>query len=163
MIDDTLAWPILVNLAAAMTVEAKDSGLQPFCFEGIMPGGAIALDYCTECGKSCGMAWVRLASIREEPSEIDGGFSTCFSQFTVNIEMGMIRCHQTVTESGEPMPLEYQFAAAQRQMAEMAAMKRVLLCSDAARQHDKLLGQYLPIGPEGGCVGGAWTAQFEVV
>lgn len=162
MTDDTLAWPLLVSLCSAMTVEIEDSRLQEFCWVGILPGSAVALDYCSECGTKCGMAWVRLASIREEPSELNGGFASCSSEFVVNVEMGMVRCHKTSDDRGNPMPMAYQHDKAQSQMAEMAAMKRVLLCSDDAARLDKLLGTYQPIGPEGGCVGGAWTAQFEM-
>lgn len=163
MIDDLLAWPLLVDLTAEMTAEIESAELPPFCFVGLLPGGSVALDYCQECGNSCGMAWVRLASIREEPSDTNpGGFSDCASLFVVNVEMGMVRCHQTFDDDNNPMPAEYQHDKVQAQMAEQAAMRRVLLCSDTALPFNKLLGNYLPIGPEGGCVGGAWTAQFEI-
>lgn len=149
------------SLLAEMIVAIETEPLPAFCYTGIMPGGVVSLDYCQECDDTCGMAWVRLASIREEVE--DDTPSRCSTTFSVNIEMGMVRCHATSDEEGNPMPVEYQFAKAEAQMDEQAVMRRVLLCSETAQGYDKLLGAYLPIGPEGGCVGGAWTAQYSVM
>jgi hypothetical protein len=160
---DLLAWPLLSNLKTALVEEIASSALDPFCFVGIMPGGAAAFDYIDDCDEICGMAWLRLASIRESLPEGSEAPSRCYSQFIVNVELGMIRCYQTFADTeGNVMPLEYQESKAESQMAEMAAMKRVLVCSDAASNTDVFMGQYLPIGPEGGAVGGAWTAQFAI-
>jgi hypothetical protein len=104
---------------------------------------------------------VRLASIREEPNELNG-WSSCFSEFVVNVEVGMIRCHQTMNEDGTPMSVQYQHDKTSCQMAEMEVMKRVLLCTTIPSNPNRLLGVYTPIGPEGGCVGGAWTAQIQM-
>lgn len=163
MRDDQLAWPLITDLVAAMVVEIADADLPDFCFVGVLPGAEVALDYCQECGKSCGMAWVRLAPIREEVPEFGGGYSTCASTFAVDVEMGMVRCHQTTDEDGSPMPMDYQLEKARAQMAEMAAMLRVLLCSPTAGRFDKIMRGYTPIGPSGGCVGGAWLATFQVM
>lgn len=162
---DTTVWPLLQILKGSMLEQITDSGLGPFCFAGIMPGQLVALEYVDNCGDQCGMAWVRLASIQEVASQLNGGFSSCSSEFVANIEMGMVRCHQTaVDESAEPMPLDYQEAKAEAQMAEMAAMKRALICDAQVQTNfDILLGQYNAIGPQGGVVGGAWTAQFHLV
>jgi hypothetical protein len=51
-----------------------------------------------------------------------------------------------------------QFDAVRLQMAAMSAIRRaVLCCFPGARSQDVILGVYLPIGPQGGVVGGTWS------
>lgn len=164
LIDDTLVWPFMNDLLAELSVEIKTSGLQDPCWLGVLPGAQVALDYCNPCkaGK-CGMVWLRLVSIQPfvDPTQPLAP-SRCGALFTATYEMGIVRCHQTTDGRGNPMDMAYQAEATRVQLAEMAAMQRVLLCGDAMGHHDVDLGAYSPIGPEGGCVGGAWFATVEM-
>lgn len=160
MTDDVLVWPLLTSLCAALKEEVEEAGLPEFCFVGILPGSDISMEHCNDCGGKCGMAWVRLSSIIEDPEAV--GTTRCVVQLSANVEIGMLRCHQTSTERGEPMSAEYQHDKAQAQLAEMASMKKVLLCSDIVKDLNKVLGSYTPVGPVGGCVGGAWTARYDL-
>jgi hypothetical protein len=163
MIDDTLVWPFLEDLAAELQVEIEDSGLKEPCWIGVLPGALVALDYCGSCGSKCGMAWVRLSAINEWVDETGvADFSRCASLFTATFEMGIVRCHQTLDESGNPMSMTYQSEATRVQLAEMAAMKRVLLCSSLMANRNVTLGGYQPIGPDGGCVGGSWSVLVDM-
>jgi hypothetical protein len=164
MTDDDLVWPFLTDLAAELEVEIATSGLAEPCWLGVIPGALVALDYCSPCGgERCGMAWVRLANINEWVDPISAtDFSRCNTVFTATYEMGIVRCHQTADARGEPMSMEYQANSARVQLAEMAAMKRVLLCSDLMKNREVTLGAYQPIGPEGSCVGGTWTALVDM-
>jgi hypothetical protein len=164
MTDDTLIWPFLTDLAAQLQVEIEDSGLKDPCWIGVLPGSLVALDYCAPCGGSkCGMAWVRLAAISEWVDETGvADFSRCNSLFTATFEMGIVRCHQTSDDRGNPMSMAYQAEATRVQLAEMAAMKRVLLCSSLMANRNVTLGGYQPIGPDGSCVGGSWSVLVDM-
>ena len=161
MVDDTLVWPLLEGLAAELKEEIERSELEEPCFLGVLPGAGIAYDYCTPCSTAgkCGMAWVRLALITPQVDPRIGS-SRCGDILNPSIEMGILRCHKTLMDNGAPMSMEYQESKTRAQMAEMAAILRVLLCSDVVKELDVTLGGYTPIGPEGGCVGGAWIASF---
>jgi hypothetical protein len=164
MTDDTLIWPFLTDLAAELQVEIEDSELKEPCWIGVLPGSLVALDYCAPCGATkCGMAWVRLSAINEWVDESGGAdFSRCASLFTATFEMGIVRCHQTSDDRGNPMSMAYQAEATRVQMAEMAAMKRVLLCSSLMANRNVTLGGYQPIGPDGACVGGNWSVLVDM-
>lgn len=159
---DTLAWDLLTGLAAGLQAELEVSGLQEPCFLGILPGQGVAYDYCAPCGTDgkCGMAWVRLA-LMTPVVDIRAG-TRCGGTFTTSVEMGILRCHQTITSDRNPAPMgmAYQEGKAQDQVAEMEAMMRVLLCSELMKKREVTLDAYSPIGPEGGCVGGAWVASI---
>jgi hypothetical protein len=164
VIDDTLIWPFLTDLAAELQVEIQDSGLKDPCWIGVLPGALVAHDYCSPCGPTkCGMAWVRLAALNEWVDQSGLDTSRCTALFTATYEMGIIRCHQTSDDRGNPMSMAYQAESTRVQLAEMAAMKRVILCSDLMRNMEAAIGGYQPIGPEGACVGGAWSVVVDMI
>lgn len=169
MIDDTVAFPVLEALAACLCQEIAAADLPEPCFCGVLAGQLVANEHCgsEDCaGDGCtgGQAWVRLAGVypsSQFPVQ-DQDQATCATLLAVEIEVGVARCAPVVSDEGGAMegdaPTLAQWHATTRlQMADMAAMRRAVLCCLGARSRDYLLGAYAPFGPEGGCVGGIWT------
>lgn len=164
LIEDTAAWPGVTVLASCLCAEIEVSGLGPVCLCSPLPGADIALDYGTE-----GMAWVRVMGLWPSATfpSADGigrglGRSTCTSPLAVQVELGVARCAPMPGDDGEPPSMVDQFEATRRQLADMAAMRRAVVCcqgKDARYRID--LGPYSPGGPTGGVLWGTWTVWFE--
>lgn len=166
--EDKRVWPLLLDLASCMCAEMKKAGLPGTCFCGVIPG-EVVFDYCGEncesddCG---GMAWVSPRLIA--PVLATGGFGTGPSvaprqcqapAMNVTFEAGVVRCAPMPDSSGKPPSLADQLEAARLQMADMAAVQRALLCCFTS---PPTLEGWTSLGPDGGCIGGAWVASFPV-
>lgn len=164
-VGDRVVWPVMVSLAECLCTQITGSGLPEPCFCGILPGGEAAYDYCDSCEDgTCGQAWVRLA--QAFPSSAfpvpDVGRGTCASPLAFELVVGIVRCAPSPDDQGNPPSLGDQFATSQLVVADMMAMRRAIMCcAQAQKGRDYTLGFYLPVGPEGGCVGGVWTATFS--
>ena len=168
--EDPDIYPALVALSACLCAELTASGLPTPCFCGVLPGANVPMSYCGECGgfsdaKCGGQAWVRLDSVFPStifPSPADT--TQCSTGLAASIEIGVLRCMQVMEEGGEAPSLDEQVRATRLQMADMQAMRRAVMCCDwrADPDHKILLTTYVPVGPEGGCVGGTWTFMVEV-
>lgn len=144
-------------LLAHLQVElAKESTEEQLCSFTKQPGDSVALDYA-ECG---GMAWVR--HVTSSPS-INGYTNdvtpdSCFWGMAHTVEMGVMRKapipEQVLNTIDLPDDAELS-AAADRLMADMAAMNRAI--QGARGEFDLLAGTYTPVGPVGGTVGGTWS------
>lgn len=166
---------LLVGLAAclcdALKEAAAKTGAPEPCFCGVLPGTAVAQDYCDEgyCEANNGMAWTRLVSITTEqvqtsPSGASG--PSCATVYNITVEAGVLRSAPVFSDSeGEPPTVEAQLAASMQQQHDMGVVLSVLDCCDGLPEmlDRPIIGEYLPIGPEGGCVGGAWSATWSVV
>ena len=157
LVEDRLAWPVLVKLTDCLCQELLSSGLPPTCICSPMPGEAIAADYVSP---SQGMAWVRVNSVFPSttfPAQDQSAFG-CAVSIAVQLEVGVLYC-APVTEgrSNKPPGLGQMFDSSRLQMAAMAAMLRAIECCLGRASHKSVaLGAYTPMGPEGGVVGGSW-------
>lgn len=157
LVTDRWVWPTMTRLAECLCTEIVDAGLPPTCFCGILPGEQIDASYVTS---SEGMAWVRLAGgfpYNVFPNATLNG-TTCAMPLAFELEVGAMWCAPVASDArGNPPSMTDQFAAAEIQVAAMAAMHRAILCCMPAERATAALGQYAPAGPEGGVVGGTWT------
>jgi hypothetical protein len=158
-VSDLVVWPKLAALATCLCSEVTDSGLEPLCFCGVMPGAAIALDYVDGCQGSEGMGWVRLVNAYPSnslPQPMQTALH-CTSPLAFTAEMGIVR-PMGVNADGTPPDDATLLAATENQMAEMMAMYRAIACCYSLSE--VVIQQYFPMGPDGGAVGGRW--QFVV-
>jgi len=152
---DTLIMPALVALHECFCAELTKSGLNDGCECIMLPGiGDVAAE--PEPGK--GFGWVGITSI--SPYSIfpqpDASLANTARPIMASATIGVIRCLE-VSRNG-PSP-ESLLGYLDKQMADMAAMRRaVICCTDDSR--DMVLGPYEPIGPEGGIFGGLWTVSI---
>lgn len=164
---ETVAGEVLVDLAACLCATLETEGLPEPCFCGVMPGAQVALDYSgcfsDDCGGN-GMAWVRLAGFYQAngPGALATQAGQCGVGLGVDIEVGVIRCISAGENDGSPPSAADMLAASLLQYADMAAMRKAFLCCTTLSLKDTVIGQYTPIGPQGGIVGGTWQI-FTVV
>lgn len=137
--------------------ELEKSGLPGLCYADLVPGIQVALDYCgsTNCQ---GMLWLRLANVTPSvdfPNQAE--FSNVpLGLHSFEIEVGLVRSAPLSNRAGAPPSAAAQVKAARIQMADMSAIRRSVCRYLTSEDRDYMVGQYLPIGPDGGCVGGSW-------
>ena len=158
-------WPMATELASCLCRTIAINGLPAPCFCGVLPGEAVAYDYCAPCeGDACGMAWVRLVAAAERSvvfaaTTLAATGNPCDVSLAATFEIGILRCAPTLKENGDLPTMADHLAAAELQFADMAAARESALCCFTDRRQIAL-GAYTPIGPEGGCLGGAWTVNI---
>lgn len=153
---ETRVGSLVTLMAAALQVELEDahnnSGIPKPEMITALPGSLVAFDYCD----TGGMAWARLGSIAAVQT-LQG--SNCLTEYDVVVEVAILRCAPTLDEEGNLPSSEEQFAAFMQQMFDMGILHKVLTCTKIPASFTSLtLGEYVPVGPDGGCIGGLWTA-----
>jgi hypothetical protein len=156
---DNPVFTVLTDILDCLCSTISTDGLPTPCVCTVYPGEGASFDYTGDCGDdACGSAWVRLDSA--EPSNGIGVVNTepnnCGAGLGVVVEVGIVRCLTPMADDGSPLPAEELLAASGLQVADMYAMRKALVCCG----HDLVLGPYLPVGPQGGVVGGVWTASL---
>lgn len=144
-------------LCAKVNEQVKAGTMKPLCFCGIVPGNEVPFDYASE-----GMAWVRSGLITPMPIE-DAGGRPCGIEYDVTVQVGMLRCAPGVDEYTRELPtVEDMLVSTAEQHRDMGLMHEVITCCDTGIGSKAVVGEYTPVGPEGGIVGGAWTATWRV-
>ena len=157
----------LAALASCLCAELKDpiNEVPDVCFCGLIPGNAIPVEYTGDCDDMCGAAWVRLISVY--PSDAIGVIVTepgnCLHGIGIDLEMGIIRCLSVGDEQGNPPPPEELLAATDLAIRDATLMMKALACCESIPPKDVVLGQYQPIGPEGGIIGGSFFVSMGAV
>lgn len=154
---------LLVDIAACLCQTIKDSDRQDVCFCGIVPGGAAAATYAGNCTGKNGMAWVRLGPTYPSQSigVADESVGNCSTGLGADIEVGIMRLIE-VAEGTTNLRPETILRQSTDQHDDMLLIRQAIVCCDALDAKDYILGAYLPIGPSGGMVGGAWTVHIGV-
>jgi hypothetical protein len=127
----------------------------------IAPGAsAPPADWCCQTDDGLGMAWVRVSrryrSTRFPVPESEPG--ACAAQLAVECELGVYRCVATLGDHGEPpSPVEVTADA-------LAADADACALADAVGRlrWTHVRGAWSPIGPSGGCGGGAQMVVVAV-
>ncbi len=152
---DITVWPVMVELGACLTVELREAQGPEICGTFLLPGAIPALgDYC-----SSGMAWVRLqniTSVVDDQVRTAGG-GTCYEAINKTVEVGVIRCAPVGASMHDAPTVEQWMEATAVALSDMAAIRRAISCCSKGLA----LGVYQPLGPDGDCVGGFWTATFD--
>lgn len=133
----------------------RESSIPKPCFCGVLPGSVVSFDYCDEGG----MAWARLAQIT--PVMLPG--RNCVMEYDVTVELAIMRCAPVIEEDGDLPTMEEQLAAAMLQNFDMGLMHKVITCCEGIPASFTMqeMGAYIPVGPDGACVGGAWTCTWR--
>jgi hypothetical protein len=154
---DTTVWPLLVELKECLCQELTTAELLPGdCFCGILPGSDVPYDY------NNGMAWVRLTGANPSRTFPNTAVYTtgCGAPLAFGVEVGALACIPGLAPGGAFPTTEVRQEAASIQIATMQAMRRAITCC-MPKGLEILLQSYTPIGPEGGLVGGTWTASIS--
>lgn len=131
----------------------------PLCWCGIWPGDEVSWEGC-ECSDACGMGWVRLVgTFPYETFPVPSIGLNCRLPRAFAIEVGSLRCMPTMDDDGSIPEPDIVAEAAMREYADMEALYRALQCCPS---ESIAVEGWVPLGPQGGCVGGGWTAYFAV-
>lgn len=152
------AAPVILDLVECVCDRLTAEGAGRPCWCGLLPGLEVSWDYCAECDNgTCGMGWVRLASVFPyNVFPIQSLEVGCALPLAWAVEVGALRCMPT-SDGMLPDPSITAEAAA-AQYADAYALYRALMCCNAPLV---AAGIYTPTGPQGGCVGGFWTAWLS--
>ena len=149
---------LLAELIAELRQRDRLDGI---CAQSLQPGATVSLDYGSEsCG---GMAWVQLSNAAPTVAfpDPDLSLSNCTYSLAYTVTMGIIRPSPipTVVRNSISFPTDEENTdAAHMFMEDMDMMHQAI--KSARKDVDLLvLGQYMPVGPEGGVSGGTWTLQ----
>lgn len=151
---------LLAGLLESLTAQIRAKGKEDeYCSITIQPGAAVAVDFGPE-STCAGMAWVRLVGV--SPTAVfphaDVTLNSCAHTLAYTVEVAMYGPAPVMTDrlNNFVLPTDVeQFEAAMRQASEMKMMYDAI---KAAAIPQLVLGDYTPQGPEGGTIGGTWTA-----
>lgn len=149
-------YALLTDIAACLCAELGDG----LCFCGVVPGREFAHDYIWTCDTDgpCGAAWVRL--VTAYPADGVGvrqqNPTGCGTSLGLDVEVGVLRCVEQPSNGKAPTE-EMLAVAAEEQLGDLVAIRRMLSCCSSLTDLDYTLGTYTPIGPRGAVAGGTWS------
>ena len=117
--------------------------------------GQVAWDDCCE-----GQLWVRV--VRSWPSSTfplkDSTLRPCGTRTATQIGLGILRCATDLDTLGwaSNPSMAALTADARLGICDIGALYRALACCDDL--DTRVVDQWTPLGPQGGCFGGEWTA-----
>jgi len=156
-----------------LTRRAADGGAPVPGKIEVRPGAAFAPYFSTtedEC--KCGVAWVRLVGVAlgggdDGPTRNAAGRICAAITWTVTVELGVQRCPAFGDAQHVPTASD-SLNDTLTQLSDERAMRAAMLCCFPNDPDPNVPGQdvtpveYTPIGPEGFCFGGTWTATMEL-
>jgi hypothetical protein len=150
-------------MMSAMLSHAASSLSPPVERAVLAPGGAVAWDDCCD-----GQVWVRLISIGPATGRRTSSFTAILpcgvTLWTVEVGIGVLRCAATLDDSGHA-PSPAALTADTLQMTQdQANLSMAIQCEMTQLQEVEKLSpvSWLPLGPDGGCVGGEWRVTVLV-
>jgi hypothetical protein len=170
-VTDPVATPLLgAVMQAVVDLYDAQATLIPPCSWGLVSGAQMAVDRGGFIGDGClGLLTVRLVQVAPTgaPPGAEGFPVRRMSlAWSVTVEVGMWRPAGTVEDTGDGpvLPaLEDVQAEAELSALDAAVVRSALLGWADEQDVPIMLGAFTPWGPEGGVVGGATTATFDVI
>lgn len=151
---DSLIMPILQAVLQCVCDEFTEAGLNDHCECALIPGvGSTPFPPAP----GMGTAWVGVNYIYPTtaiPEQAIGG--DCSANLGANITVGSMRCYKITKETPS---VDDMLLYMDKQMADMAALRRAIMCCDGLKDYEMVVGQYTPIEFTGGMFGGAWTVD----
>jgi hypothetical protein len=156
--EDDSIYPVLLAMLECAELELEKSGLPPVGYASIQPGALPVLDHVGN-GKECDEMIINVTNgFPTNGFPIIDQFGTCGSAMAFEVQLGVFRC--APVPAGKlpqnfklPTPVQ-QLNATRLHLADMQAMKRALAC--CLKNYEYVIRTWLPYGPAGGAVGGAW-------
>lgn len=168
-IEDPLVMPILIEVLDCLNQEVAKV-TNPPTFVQARAGGSVAHLLSLVEDECCqGLAWVRPGPhwpSSNFPEQDEAPLPKGVAAWAVTLELGVIRCMPTPGADRIPTADEWM-AVTQAVMDDAAAMRRAICCwiesgtAAQGRERNTIIGQWLPIEIEGGCVGGTITVVIK--
>lgn len=161
-VEDTIAWNDLVGLSDALVAELKRRQLPALTENLVLAGQAIAMDYIA--GPGDGFSFTRLGSgfqvgvfpLPQQGYE-RGRALEIARQFEVGIARGL-----PLHEDGSPLDRDEWFDVSRLVMADMNAIVASICAYANGKGLPLVVGNWVPLGPDGGVIGGSWTVHLGV-
>lgn len=146
----------MLDLAQCLCQQIETDESPGVCYCGVLPGAGIPVDLRScEGDDDCGMAYVRLVS--PYPSSQVGVLhlepGNCGAGLGFDLEIGIYRCFPLTEDGSSPEP-SVLLEVTNQQVKDYGSMRRALYCCDWLPPKDFIVGQYTPVGPAGGVLGG---------
>ena len=143
--------PVLTDFLAL-----TKAALIPAPSRAFVSAGSVAWDECCD-----GQTWVRVTSLVPDPPT-DQRCSVDW--WDAGIEVGVLRCASVVDDRGNAPSASRLTAEAQSTARDMWNLAEAIRCyfADVPTVVHVDLGTWTPLGAEGGCVGGTWTATVRL-
>jgi len=138
----TLARDVLAVVQSELTVQPGRVVLAP--------GVNVAWDDCCD-----GQLAVRV--VNTVPQFQRNARQGCPVGFLVTLGVSLVRCVATLDDQGQPpapWEMDHDGSVMMRDMGQIAT---ALQCFQPEHALSSYLGEWVPLGPEGGCAGGEWT------
>ena len=148
----------LGSLMALMLGCAERHLSRPVGLATVVPGNAVVWDDCCN-----GQLWTRIISIAGASTSLKASGSPCLPLYQVRVGMGVIRCAFTVDEQGVPPSAAQMTADAFQTYQDLTDLVEAINCCIRPTEAIETLriGDWSPLGPNGGCVGGELTLTFN--
>lgn len=164
-------WPKLVALRDCLATALTGTIKGGVCRLAIEPG-AVAWDFCSSTvdgdgNEINGQAWVRWTNrfpYSTFPIPANSARPCGFPKAVV-IEMGIIRCVPIMDDRGNPPDADAMTDAAQAAGIDGEALLWAVCCAsstDAFKNRSILVGNLLPVGPQGACGGVTLTLTMDL-
>lgn len=163
---------LVSRLLGCLCAQLADTVAGPPVMCCVRPGLAAPADLCCQAevdGETReGQAWVRVARIYPTtgrfPQQAVDRQICATGGWAAELEMGAWRCAATVDDDGSPPACGDVTRDALVALSDAAAMRRAARCCFPDEKGDPpaVVGEWVPLGPNGGCTGGTLTltAQF---
>lgn len=140
-------------------VEALEDACIPVGSWGVEPGEP-DWAYCCDGGH----AYIRLVEVFPSDDFPNQLLTPRACQGTVAlVELGVLRCHPVAGMDGSPPSVEEVTESAHQAVNDMSVIHSVLVGHKPVwSNYPVVLQRWVPLGPDGGCSGGAWRFWLDV-
>ena len=160
--------PLAERLLACLCERLIDTVAGPACVCCLYHGTTVPMDYCDSVSaEGNGQAWVRVNRIYPAGARFpvqSFEVTPCkIPSWGVELVMGVYRCVAVLDDAGNPPTCDQITADATKLLSDAAAMRLAAVCCfPEGADTIAVVGDYQPLGPQGGCAGGALsiTVQF---
>lgn len=160
--------PIAERLLACVCNALEDSAGGAVCDCCVHPGPASPpMDFCDgPSGGGNGQAWVTYNRIfpaaARFPNQLFDVEACNINSWGVELAAGVYRCVSSLDDVGNPPSCAQTSADATMLLSDAAALRQALVCCfPEGRDTVAVVGDYTPIGPQGGCAGGQMTVTVQ--
>jgi hypothetical protein len=156
-----MAEDLVGPLALGVLNCVKERLRYPVGLAHLAPGNNVAWDDCCN-----GQLWVRVISVVGASSMSNPRLQPCALQFQVRLGVGVIRCAAVINDQGVPPSAQQMTNDTLMMLVDRTDVMQALICCvpniPGLNSQTLRIEDWLPQGPQGGCVGGEITITFTI-